>query len=164
MSPALSREERDAILARHDDRQHFEEGSFLRRMAAERSSDDVPALLDALDAAEDQIEQLQRQRAGALAELERLHRIKEAIFSSNGRILRENDALRTEKIAAKRRLGAAEAEVKALRRRIETAQALHHTVGKSRFCAGCYEGNREDTWPCATYTALDADEDKGTGR
>ena len=97
-SPAPSAPDLDAIRARAE----VSKNAWYRR--------DVPALLDALDAAEAEKERLRGQRAGALAELDRLHRIKEAIFSSNGRMVRETDALRTEKIAAKRRAMTAEAE------------------------------------------------------
>ena len=59
MTPALTREERDAMRARNDrvgrlDGRH----DRLWIEAAEASLDDVPALLDALDAAEAEVERL----------------------------------------------------------------------------------------------------------
>lgn len=98
MSPALSREERDAILARHDDRQHFEEGSFLRRTAAERSSDDVPALLDALYAAEKE-----NGRLGKLAGV----RWDDLVLAQKGaqRARTERDAARAEVAALRKAVG-----------------------------------------------------------
>ena len=41
----------DAVMARFNDRQHFEEGSFLRHRADELSAEDVPGLVTALTAA-----------------------------------------------------------------------------------------------------------------
>lgn len=114
---------------------------------------DVPALLDALDAAEAENERLVDEVATAeiLADsMQHFADVAERVESQNNALVAERDAAR--------------AEVAALRGRIEAVRALHHTVGQSQFCAGCYEGNKEDVWPCATYTALAADEGERTGR
>ena len=73
MTPALTREERDAMRARNDrvgrlDGRH----DRLWIEAAEASLDDVPALLDALDAAEAEAGRLRDLTGGVLDQYDRL--------------------------------------------------------------------------------------------
>jgi len=148
VSPVLPREERDAIRARNDrvgnlDGRH----DRLWIEAAEASLDDVPALLDALDAAEEENERLRAVTAAQPYETER----ELAVAYDEATAMR---------VTAEHQRDAARAEVAVLRGRIE---GLHrpdkHGPGRCDE-PDCITSCREcgDDWPCATIRALAADE------